>query len=90
MTDTNKEHWLKCKMVYEASTEEICYELPPDVEKMFHEYITRINMKPQHTISTFLLGLPVAILVGETDEVLLSTSWIRSILDVRSIRRNHG
>ena len=28
MTDINREHWLGCRMVYDASTEEICYELP--------------------------------------------------------------
>jgi len=50
MTDTNKEHWLGCKMIYEAATEEICYELQPDVEKMFHAYITRINSRPKHNV----------------------------------------
>jgi hypothetical protein len=35
MTNTNREYWLGCRMVYDASTEEICYDLPKDVEKAF-------------------------------------------------------
>lgn len=50
MTNKNKEHWLGCRMVYEASTEEICYDLPPEVEKMFHEYISRINSRPKYNV----------------------------------------
>jgi len=50
MTDKNKEHWLDCRMVYEAKTEEICYDLPPEVEKMFHSYISRINSRPKYNV----------------------------------------
>ena len=50
MTDINREHWLGCRMVYDASTEEICYELPKEVEKEFHAFITRINQRPSYNV----------------------------------------
>ena len=50
MTDTNREHWLGCRMIYDASTEEVCYELPKEVEEKFHAYITRINKRPAFNV----------------------------------------
>lgn len=46
----NREYWTQCRMVYDASTEEICYELPKDVEEKFHNYITRINKRPNYNV----------------------------------------
>ena len=50
MTNTNREHWLGCRMVYDASTEEVCYELPKEIEEEFHAYITRINKRPAFNV----------------------------------------
>ena len=50
MTDNNREYWLGCRMIYDSSTQEICYELPQDVEKKFHEFISRIGKRPEFNV----------------------------------------
>jgi len=50
MSNQNREYWLGCRMVYEAATEEVCYELPEEVEKSFHSFITRINKRPEFNV----------------------------------------
>jgi len=46
----NREYWTQCRMVYDATTQEICYELPDDVKQKFHEFIKKIGKRPKYNV----------------------------------------
>ena len=50
MQNEKRHHWLGCKMVYDASTTQMCYDLPDEKYEMFYEYVRRVGGSPKYNI----------------------------------------